>query len=95
MFLITRGVSLSSWVKLPNLLTFPAPEQFWHLSVLGTRKGWSVALDSEMGLMLKHTPLAEQRAQAKYPVYVIQQICYKISDAACKTNASSPFPSGK
>lgn len=52
-------------------ITFPAPEQFVHLFVVGARNGWSEDMDSEMGSIFKHTPLAEQRAQAKYPAQII------------------------
>ena len=45
--------------------TFPAPEQFRHLVVAGTRKGRSDRLDTEMGSMRTHTPLAEHLAQAR------------------------------
>lgn len=48
--------------------TFPAPEQLVHRCVVGTCRGWSEAPDTEMGSMHKHTPLAEHRAQAKYPI---------------------------
>lgn len=51
--------------------TFPAPEQFGHLWVEGAFKGRSARPDTEMGSMLKHTPLAEHRAHGKYPVYQI------------------------
>ena len=54
---------------LTQIYTFPTPEQFGHLRVAGAFKGRSDALDTEMGSMLKHTPLAEHRAQGKYPVY--------------------------
>lgn len=50
---------------LIRVYTFPAPEQFGHLLVVGTCKGRSETLDTERGSMLKHTPLAEHRAQAK------------------------------
>lgn len=48
-----------------RLYTFPALEQFGHLSAVGTCKGRPEAEESERGLILKHTPLAEHRAQAK------------------------------
>lgn len=47
--------------------TFPAPEQFGHLWVVGIRRGPSVAASVITGSTLKHTPLAEHLAQAKYP----------------------------
>jgi hypothetical protein len=52
-------------LSLVRLYTFPAPEQFGHLFVVGTRKGRSEAVDTERGSMLRHTPLVEHRAQAK------------------------------
>lgn len=62
---INKAATINEWV------TFPAPEQFVHLFVVGARNGWSEEMDSEMGSMFKHTPLAEQRAQAKYPAHII------------------------
>lgn len=55
--------------KLLRSCTFPAPEQFGHLWVLGIRKALSDALETEIGSIFKHTPLAEHLAQAKYPVH--------------------------
>ena len=40
---------------------------------MGARNGRSEALDTEIGSIFKHTPLAEQRAHAKYPVHTIIQ----------------------
>lgn len=54
--------------QLVRLCTFPAPEQFGHLLVVGTCRGLVEALDTEIGSTFKHTPLAEHRAQARYPV---------------------------
>ena len=48
--------------------TFPATEQLRHLRVVGALNGRSKAFDTEIGSMFKHTPLEEQRAQAKYPL---------------------------
>lgn len=48
-----------------GLCTFPAPEQFGHLLVVGTCKGLTVAPDAEIGSIFKHTPVVEHRAQAK------------------------------
>lgn len=55
-----------------NSHTFPTPEQFEHLCVVGTRKGRLKSPFIEIGSVLKHTPLAEHRAQAKYPA---KEIC--------------------
>lgn len=59
------------WSKLN---TFPAPEQFKHLWVVGARKGASEVVDIEMGSIFMQTPLAEHLAQAKYPARKIIQI---------------------
>lgn len=50
-----------------ELHTFPEPEQFRHLLVVGAFKGRSVALVT-MGSMDTHSPLAEHRAHDKYPI---------------------------
>lgn len=61
-----------SWIRSVNrLCTFPAPEQFGHLLVVGACRGLAEALHTEIGSMFKHTPLAEHRAQAKYPIHRI------------------------
>uniref|UniRef100_A0A7C9D3Q1 Uncharacterized protein n=1 Tax=Opuntia streptacantha TaxID=393608 RepID=A0A7C9D3Q1_OPUST len=48
-------------------MTLPVPKQFEHLCVVGARKGRSKSPDIEIGSVFKQTPLAEHRAQAKYP----------------------------
>lgn len=47
--------------------TFPAPEQFRHLSVVGACRSLLEALVRFIGSTLKHTPLAEHLAHGKYP----------------------------
>lgn len=48
--------------------TFPAPEQFEHLSVLGGDNGWSPPFSVETGSIRTRDPVLEQRAHARYPV---------------------------
>ena len=50
-------------------LTFPDPEQFGHLSVLGADKGWSPLLTVETSVRTS-APVLEHRAQARYPAYI-------------------------
>lgn len=47
--------------------TFPDPEQFEHLSVLGGDRGWSLPLIVDTGSIRTNAPVLEQRAQARYP----------------------------
>lgn len=63
---------MSKWQRYVNsFYTFPTPEQFGHLSVVGACRCLTEAPDAEIGSMFKHTPLAEHRAQAKYPAHRI------------------------
>lgn len=72
-FFVQRYVALLRvWEKeldqgVRDQLTFPAPEQFGHLSVLGADKGWSPSLNVETGSVSTRAPVLEQRAQARYP----------------------------
>lgn len=47
--------------------TFPVPEQFTHLWVLGGSNGKEESPAMETGSTLTHKPLVEHLAQAKYP----------------------------
>lgn len=47
--------------------TFPDPEQFGHLSVLGADRGWSPPMTVETGSIRTSDPVLEHRAQARYP----------------------------
>lgn len=49
--------------------TFPVPEQFGHLLVVDNCKESLQLSGIEFGPMLENNPLAEHRAQAKYPVH--------------------------
>lgn len=51
--------------------TFPDPEQFWHLSVFGSDKGWSSPFKVDTGSISTRAPVFEHRAQAKYPGPII------------------------
>lgn len=57
MFLFTVVINYS--------ITFPAPEQFWHLIVDGSCKVWAQLPLMETGSVLTRTPLAELRARAR------------------------------
>ena len=48
-------------------ITFPAPEQFEHLSVLGGDRGSSPPFTIATGSIRTRAPVLEQRAQARYP----------------------------
>lgn len=50
-----------------HIFTFPAPEQFRHLSVVGACRSRLEALVRFIGSVVKHTPLAEHLAHGKYP----------------------------
>lgn len=70
--------SIKSNPKIPTLRlhvirshTFPEPEQFEHLSVLGVDKGRSPPLFVETGSIRTSDPVLEQRAQARYPAFTI------------------------
>ena len=56
-------------MEIISLHTLPVPKQFEHLCVVGARKGRSKSPDIEIGSVFKQTPLAEHRAQAKYPAH--------------------------
>ena len=51
-------------------ITFPAPEQFEHLSVLGGDRGSSPPFTIATGSIRTRAPVLEQRAQARYPASV-------------------------
>jgi hypothetical protein len=48
-------------------ITFPAPEQLGHLSVVDHIL-WPLSHESEKLLLFNSIPLAEQRAHGKYPM---------------------------
>lgn len=50
--------------------TFPAPEQFEHLSVLDVDTEWFPPAIAETGSDIIREPVLEQRAHARYPVCV-------------------------
>lgn len=59
------SIELSKWYQ-----TFPDPEQFEHLSVLGVDNGWSPPLTVETVATRTSDPVLEQRAQARYPAFI-------------------------
>ena len=58
--------TLNQIVRCP---TFPDPEQFEHLSVLGGDRGRSPPLTVDTGSVRTNAPVLEQRAHARYPAF--------------------------
>lgn len=54
--------------------TFPAPEQFEHLSVLGGDRGWSPPSMVDTASASTRVPVLEHRAQARYPTKIYSKL---------------------